>query len=353
MDFILILSLITLFFLFAFFLLNKYNPTSLFTGLAFFAWIGMILGTIFIIISLYSERAALLIILPFAIIFIFIAMFWIFILIIAVLINTRIILKRERKSIANLLPLIALIGIILVEIVLFILNFFPDKYNIIKILTTFINGVMTYFIILFLMYAFTAIMYKFLPTFKKIDYILILGAGLINDKVTPLLAGRIDAGIRFYDRQRTKKKHQPTIILCGGQGADEGISEAQAMKNYIESNYQNVYKIYLEDQSTTTLENIRFAEKIAQQKDHITSFKKKKIALATSDYHLLRAGKIARTIGIPAYGIGGKTRFYYIPTAFIREFIGYIVLKKWLHIIMIALILLASISVFLIDSINK
>lgn len=353
MDFTLLLILFTLFCLIAFLFLNKYNPTSLFTGFAFFSFIFMLLATLFTMLSLYNEKAAIFIILPFAILFVIVALLWIFILIAAVLINTRIILKRERKSIANLLPLIALLGFFVVEIMLFILSFFPDKYNIIKMITTFVNGMMTYFIFVFLLYAFTAIMYKFMPTFRKIDYIIILGAGLINDRVTPLLASRINAGVQFYKKQVKRKKHNPTIILSGGQGADEGITEAQAMKNYIDETYNESFNIYLEDQSTTTLENIRLSEKLAQEKDGISSFKHKKIALATSDYHLLRAGQIARKDGIPAYGVGGKTRFYYIPTAFIREFIGYVVLKKRIHLIMTILIFLGSILSFIIDYYNK
>lgn len=338
------ITLLLLFLIFftaiAFLLLNKFNPTSLFTGFTLIVLIGIIITLFFFTIAAYNEQVALWVILPFALVFIFFAIFWVLILLIAVLINTKTILKRERKSVANLLPILTLVTLIVVKLALFLLDYYLGEFMIIKSMITFVDSLISYFILIFLLYTFTAIMYKVIPTFKKIDYVLILGSGLINDRVTPLLASRIDAGIAFVEKQ---KKHQATIILCGGQGADEGISEAQAMKNYIDENYEKEYLIYLEDQSTSTEENILFAEQVAQKHDDVSSFKMKNIAIATSNYHLLRSGKIAQKIGYSAFGIGGKTKFYYIPTAFIREFIGYIVLKKRFHIFIVIIIFIASI----------
>ncbi|MBQ0140972.1 MAG: YdcF family protein [Kurthia sp.] len=348
MDIYIILIASILFFTISFIFLNHINPTSLFTGMAFILALLALMTLLFALLSNYNERLAYWIVIPIALIFVLIAVFWIVILVTAVLINTRIMLKRERKSVANLLPLISLISIIVVEIVLAIINYFLGDYQLVKILLTFVNGCISYFIFIFLMYAFTATLYKLLPSIRKIDYILILGAGLNKDRVTPLLASRIDAGIKFFHKQKKRRKHQPTIILCGGQGPDELISEALAMKNYVDETYGTDYPIYLEDKSTTTLENIAFAEKIAQKQDGIHSFKESNIALATSDYHLLRAGKIAQTMKISTFGVGGKTRFYYIPTAFIREFIGYVVLKKRFHLIILLVILLLSIAQYLL-----
>lgn len=342
MDIYLSLSFSIIFFFLIFLLLNRFNPTSLFTGMAFILSFLAIITLLFTLLSNYNETLAYWIIIPIAIVFVIIALFWIVILISAVLINTRIMLKRERKSVANLLPIISLIALFLVELSLAIASYFWGSYSTVKVLITFVNACISYFIFIFLMYAFTATLYKLIPTLRRIDYILILGSGLNKNRVTPLLAGRIDAGIKLFQKQKRRKKHQPTIILCGGQGADELISEAQAMKNYVDETYGTDYPIYLENQSTTTLENLLFAEKIAQEKDGITNFENCKIAIATSNYHLLRAGKIAKTLKINAFGIGGKTRFYYIPTAFIREFIGYIVLKKKFHLLVIFLLLAFS-----------
>lgn len=320
------------------YILHRVNPTSLFTGLAILLFI-LSIGLFFITILVNNfERLAFWLVVPIAIFFIIIAIFWLFILIIMVFVNTRAVLKRERFSIGNLLPLFSLIGFFGVEFILFLLQHYYGDVRIVKMILVFIHSTISYVIFLFSLYTFTSIYYKWMPTFKKMDYILILGSGLIKDQVTPLLAGRIDAGIQFFKKQNEK----PTIIVCGGKGADEAISEAEAMKKYIVERYDIDAPIYLENQSTTTEENIQFAEKIVQEQDH-RDLKKANVAIATSTYHLLRAGKLAQKSGIRAFGIGGKTKLYYIPTAFIREFIGYIVLKKRTNLLVVSFIFLFAI----------
>ena len=58
-----------------------------------------------------------------------------------------------------------------------------------------------------------------------------LGSGLINDKVPPLLASRIQKAMDFYNRQAVVTT-PPTIIFSGGQGPDENLPEAEAMQRY-------------------------------------------------------------------------------------------------------------------------
>jgi len=61
------------------------------------------------------------------------------------------------------------------------------------------------------------------------ETIIILGAGLFGDKVPPLLAQRLDKGLAIYEKFNRK----PVIIVSGGQGDDEWISEAKAMAGYL------------------------------------------------------------------------------------------------------------------------
>ena len=66
---------------------------------------------------------------------------------------------------------------------------------------------------------------------------MVLGAGIFSEEVTTLLAARLDKALSVYHSQRTK----PIIIVSGGQGPDEPISEALAMKRYLIAH--NVRKI--------------------------------------------------------------------------------------------------------------
>lgn len=68
------------------------------------------------------------------------------------------------------------------------------------------------------------------PKAPETDYIIVLGCGISDDgKATPLLRGRLDKAIEIYRKGQSKAK----IIVSGGQGADEVVSEASAMADYL------------------------------------------------------------------------------------------------------------------------
>ncbi len=162
---------------------------------------------------------------------------------------------------------------------------------------------------------------------KNLDYVVVLGAGLINgEKVTPLLASRINKGIKVY-RKNPKSK----LIMSGGQGRDELISEAEAMQDYAISQGVPKEDILLEMQSRNTQENLRFSK--AQVA------KEAKLAIVTNYYHLFRTLTLARKEGIACIGYGAKTKFYFSLNAFVREFVGYLVQTKlWQTLVFLALV---------------
>src|SRR5699024_12275747 len=97
-----------------------------------------------------------------------------------------------------------------------------------------------YIVIIFVVYYFIAILLIFflysllnwIPIpWKSYDYIIVLGSGLIGDKVPPLLASRIDKGIELFERYQSSD-HPIKIIFTGGKGNDELLSEGEAMAKY-------------------------------------------------------------------------------------------------------------------------
>ncbi|MGO3733120.1 MAG: YdcF family protein [Vagococcus sp.] len=310
-----------------------FRPTSLWTGFFFLLLSGSLYGYLLLLISKVNVSVAIILFIPVAIVFLFIELFGLMTGVIALFWNERILLKKEGFSFSNLLPLIVAIGLLLFQVMVIILAYYSEN-PIITTLSSFINFSFMYMSGLFLLYFVTSVLYNHFPHVQKVDYIIILGAGLIDgEKVTPLLASRIEVGIKLYRKQVTRFNHQPIIILSGGQGSDEKISEAQAMMNYITEQEYELGTIYLEEKSTNTRENLQFSEAIAFQKDNIKSFNRKNIVLASNNYHILRAGKLAFKLGIPVRGVGAKTKMYYLPTAFIREYVGYLELTKKRHII--------------------
>lgn len=172
-------------------------------------------------------------------------------------------------------------------------------------------------------------LYRILPRKRVYDAIIIHGAGLMGTEPTPLLRGRINKAVDLW----IKHGKQGVLVASGGQGADEEISEAEAMRRYM-IHHRGVpdQAIVLEDKSTTTFENVVFSKRLL---DALHTAQPYRCALVTSDYHVFRACEYARTVGLTADGVGSHTRAYYWPTAFIREFIA-ITKAHWMPYVVIA-----------------
>ncbi len=178
---------------------------------------------------------------------------------------------------------------------------------------------------------------KYRTNFDR-DYIIILGCGIRKDgTLTPLLKGRVDSAINFAKAQEDKTGKKAVFVPSGGQGSDEIISESEAMSRYLIS--QNIPEslILKEDKSTTTFENMKFSKQVIEENGGDIS--EKKIAFATTNYHVFRGYVMAKKNGFDAKGISAKTKFYFYPNAFLREFVGLLADQKWKHIIAILVIL--------------
>jgi integral membrane protein len=183
--------------------------------------------------------------------------------------------------------------------------------------------------IAFLMYSF---IYLATPKKKIYDFIIIHGAGLRDGEyVTTLLKQRIDKAIEAY---HNSSNPNIKIICSGGQGSDEKVSEAKAMANYIASNTEvTMSRVLLEEKSTTTYENLLFSKEIGEE-----LVDKPKFLFVTNNYHVYRTSAYARKIKMDGDGLGCRTAGYYIPSAFIREFIAACVKIKWAFVVLYAIL---------------
>ena len=171
---------------------------------------------------------------------------------------------------------------------------------------------------------------RYRPAHNK-DFLIILGCGLRADGTpTPLLAGRIDRALTFAREQEEETGKKLVFVTSGGQGPDEVISESASMKNYLLEKGIPAERIVEEDRSTDTLENMRFSkERIGERlaKDappaaDAGDLSGVRIAFSTTNYHVFRSGICARRVKMRAVGIGAKTRWYFWPNAWVREFAG-------------------------------
>ena len=88
----------------------------------------------------------------------------------------------------------------------------------------------------------------------------------------------------------------PKIIVSGGQGRGENISEASAMKSYLLSKGIDEKNIIMEDKSRTTKENFCFSKKIIEGDSH-KKIENLNVKVITTDFHTLRSKIISKRVG--------------------------------------------------------
>ena len=149
---------------------------------------------------------------------------------------------------------------------------------------------------------------------KQADCLIVLGAAVHDDRVTWVLSNRLDTASEYLERFPDSK-----CIVTGGQGNGETVTEASAMAKYLrEEKGIAGNRILLEEQAKSTLENFRFSKQILdkQFQEHAS------VAFVTTDFHVFRAGQVAKSQGIDAYGIAAPDVWYLRLNNFLRECVG-------------------------------
>lgn len=145
------------------------------------------------------------------------------------------------------------------------------------------------------------------------DYLIILGAKVNGTHPSLILKYRIEAGAEYL-----KQNPDTMVIASGGQGADEGISEAQCIYNELVRLGIEPERIILEEQSTSTKENLTYSAEFLQAGQD-------SVVLATTDFHVFRAVHLAKKCGYAhVSGKSAKSVWWMIPTNYTREFLAVI-----------------------------
>ncbi len=248
-----------------------------------------------------------------------------FVLIFTLYLNGFHVLKREGVHLHNFLSMGLAVALTFYLIIApFVVQSLSD-ISFFNMVFIYVGFLVSYAIIISMLYT-TSSFVNLVNLFPgKLDYVLVLGAGLIGDKVTPLLASRIEKGLAIYQKHPGSK-----LIMSGGQGPDELMAEGQAMANYALEQGIPVEDIVIENQSTNTEENLRFSYALMKPGS--------RFALVTNYYHVFRALLLARKLKIKCIGYGARTKFYFSLNAFIREFVGYLVMTKKAHLLFLGIV---------------
>lgn len=152
------------------------------------------------------------------------------------------------------------------------------------------------------------------------DAVIVLGAGIHGESLSVTLRNRLDAAVEYYE-----KNPDAFIVVSGGQGPQEDITEALAMKRYLLEKDVPFEKIIEEGSSTSTAENFRFSKEILETYFYNKSYK---LAFVTDDFHIYRAKLTAEREGYTGvthcHSVGA---FYtFLPNGF-REILA--VMHEW------------------------
>lgn len=146
------------------------------------------------------------------------------------------------------------------------------------------------------------------------DAIIVLGAGLRGSRPSATLKGRLNAAYMYH-----KNNPDALIVVSGGQGHDEDISEALAMETYLVNLGIPKDKIVKEEKSTSTYENFMFSKKLLDTQLESGY----KTAYISNDYHVFRAGRIASDAGFEnATHSHSDTIWHSVLPGVLRECIG-------------------------------
>lgn len=148
--------------------------------------------------------------------------------------------------------------------------------------------------------------------YNDIDAIIVLGAGINYDEPSRWLKTRLDKALEIANEKPDIK-----IIVTGGIGQGENFSESYVSKKYLIQNGIHENRIFMEEKSTNTFENIKYAKEILGDI--------KNSAVVSSDFHLFRARLIMKEHGLNPKGISSETATFGLNILYnIREYFSVI-----------------------------
>ena len=139
--------------------------------------------------------------------------------------------------------------------------------------------------------------------------VVVLGAKVNGNKPSQSLRYRLDGSIKILKAHKDAK-----CIVSGGQGKGETVAEADVMSEYLLKNGIERDRIFIENKSKNTRQNIEFSKELAKNNNLSQKF-----IVVTDKYHLYRASTYCKVLGIEFYGYGVKTRKDLVISYWTRE----------------------------------
>lgn len=148
---------------------------------------------------------------------------------------------------------------------------------------------------------------------KEDTTVIVLGCRVRGEGASTMLKTRLNAAYRYLNENKNVK-----CILSGGQGKDEPIAESEYMYNWLVNKGIEPTRLYIENKSTSTEENLAFSKKIIEENNL-----NPKITIITNEFHQYRAYRFAKENDFDVcYNYSAKTPLYALFTYYVREICG-------------------------------
>ena len=145
---------------------------------------------------------------------------------------------------------------------------------------------------------------------KNLDYIIVLGAQIRGTVITGTLRRRLDKAFSYM-----QKNPETICIVTGGQGKGESVTEAKAMADYLTGCGISEERILLENQSTSTYENLANSYELLEHDE------KDRVGIVTNNFHVYRSVKYAKMVGFQnVYAIAAGCDVVLFLNYMVREF---------------------------------
>ncbi len=152
---------------------------------------------------------------------------------------------------------------------------------------------------------------------EESDYIIVLGASVKEETMSLTLYHRVKKAYEYLQVHEDAK-----AVLSGGQGPGEAITEAEAMRRYLVRKGIDESRLILEEQSTSTKENVEFSYELINKDTGAAGADDQRIIIISSHFHILRGQIIGMKQGYALKGIGASTFMLLAPNYYLREFFG-------------------------------
>ncbi|MBW4719464.1 YdcF family protein [Saccharothrix sp. SC076] len=242
---------------------------------------------------------------------------------VALVVNGVVMLRREGRGLANLLSLLT--GLAMVTLIVAFGFALRSERTWVHAVVGALVVIAWYVAFLFVSLLLYSILYGKTGRRTGFTAVIVLGAGLAGDRVPPLLASRLDRAVAVY-RREVAAGHDPLIVVSGGQGPDEAVSEAAAMRGYLLDSSVPESAIVLEDRATTTEQNLRYSRALLAERGHDG-----RAVAVTNNFHVFRTAVLARRLRMKLEVIGSPTAWYFLPSAFLREFVALLARHPVVH----------------------